>query len=462
LKVSSEQQPKREAVLNVELDEEDVEPYLQQAYQQIVRRANIPGFRKGKAPRRIIEQMFGREYLLNEALDSMVQEVTSKAVEAENLELGGIPSVSIEALDPPKFKATVPLMPEVNLGKYTSVRVPRPKATVDKKRVDDVLTQMSQEMGVWQPMKGPVKMDDLINLTVIGWIDEEGEQREVIRSEDADYIPRPNTRFPVPDFDDSLVGLPQKKLSKFTIDVPADFENVDFAGKTAQFEATVHEVKRKEPPKLDDEFAKGVGDGYASIAELRKRVMDDLQTQEERNADAAHQEETLTKVVEGATVDVSPLIVEHEVEHYIEDQEENIKAGRVTLQEYQQYLSWQGMSPEEVRDEARPKVEERLKRAHVLKEVTRQQKFAVTEADIQAEIEMMTADAGDEADQLRALFQEEERRESLGRILLNRKALGHLTDIATKTAGAKAKPTAKAAMPKANATASSKKKPGGN
>ncbi|MEE8519612.1 MAG: trigger factor [Dehalococcoidia bacterium] len=457
MKVSSEQKPQREAVLNVELDEEDVEPYLQQAYQQIVRRASIPGFRKGKAPRRIIEQMFGREYLLNEALDSMVQEVTSKAVEKEKLELGGIPSVSIEQLDPPTFKATVPLMPMVDLGKYASVRVPRPKAKVEKDRVDSVLAQMSQEMAVWQPVKGAVQMDDLVNLTVIGWIDEGDERREVIRSENADYIPRPNTRFPVPDFDDALIGLPQKKLTKFTIDVPADFENADFAGKTAQFEATVHELKRKELPKIDDEFAKGVGDGYASLAELKKRVADDLQAQEERNAEAAHQEETLSKVVEMATVEMSPLIIDHELDHYIEDQAENIKAGRVTLQEYQQFLSWQGMSPEEVREEARPKVEERLKRAHVLREVVRRQNYEVTEADIDAEIELMAADAGNEAGEMRTLFQEEERRESLGRILLNRKALGHLTEIATKTGGAKAK----AAKPKSKATAT-KRKPGGN
>ena len=129
LNVSTEQRPPREAVLTINLDDSEVEPYLDQAYKQAVRRLNIPGFRKGKAPRRIVEQMFGRDYLINEALDNMVQDVTTKAVEQENLELGGIPSVSIENFDPPAFKATVPLVPAVDLGDWESVRVEKKPKT---------------------------------------------------------------------------------------------------------------------------------------------------------------------------------------------------------------------------------------------------------------------------------------------------------------------------------------------
>ncbi len=455
LKVISEQRPPREAVLTIDLDEAEVEPYLDQAYRQAVRRLNIPGFRKGKAPRRIVEQMFGREYLINEAMDSMIQDVTNKAVEQENLELGGIPSVSIENFDPPSFKATVPLVPSVDLGDLESVRVEKKPAEDSTAQAEGVLDQLRQEQAVWEPAKGKVEMDDLIELTVEGWIDEDGERREIVKSENTEYIPRPGTRFPIPGFDEGLVGLPQSKQTKFTVEVPEDFENQDYAGKTAQFEATVHQVKRKKLPELDDEFAKGVGDGFESMQALRDRVEGDLRDRDQRNADATHQDEVLGKVVEGATFEMSPLIIEHEVEHYVHDRQDEFKAGRFTsIEDYQQAIAWQAMSEEELHESARPQVEERLKRAHVLREVASRQGFEPTDEAVDAEIEVMAADSGDDADQVRLLFQDPDRRESLGRVLVNRMTLQYLSEIATQSTGAAAKPKARAAAkPKADGDA---------
>ena len=455
MKVSSEQRPPREALLTVKLDASDVEPHLERAYRQAVRRLNIPGFRKGKAPRRIVEQLYGRDFLLNEALDSMVNEATTKAVEDEKLELGGIPQITIEELDPPSFTATVPLTPTVDLGDYRSVRVKKDQVKVSKEQVDGVLEQLRRDVAVWEPADGPLKEDDLASLTVVGWVDDGGERKEIVRSEAVDYIPHVGGRFPVPEFDESLIGLPQGKESAFTIDVPKDFENDDLAGKKAQFEATVHSLKRKELPKLDDEFAKGVGDGYDSMKALREHVESDLLARDQQNADAKHREETLLKVTEAATIEMSDLIVDHEIEHYLEDQEQDIKSGRFTIESYQQYLEWQTMKPEEVREQAKPKVAERLKRAHVLREVARQEAFEATDAEVDEEIESMAEGSGAGADEVRKLFVEQERRESLRRALVNRKAIAYLTDIAQQTGG---KPKAKRAPAKRPAARKQKAK----
>lgn len=457
MKVSSEQRPPREALLTVKLDESDVEPHLERAYRQAVRRLNIPGFRKGKAPRRIVEQLYGRDFLLNEALDSMVNEATTKAVEDEKLELGGIPQITIEELDPPSFTATVPLTPTVDLGNYRSVRVPKDKPKISKEQVDGVLEQLRRDVAVWEPADGPLQEDDLANLTVVGWVDDGGERKEIVRSEAVDYIPHVGGRFPVPDFDESLIGLPQGKETAFTIDVPNDFENEDLAGKEARFEATVNSVKRKELAKLDDEFAKGVGDGYDSMKALRASVESDLLARDQQNADAKHREETLLKVTEAATVEMSGLIVDHEIEHYLEDQEQDIKSGRFTIESYQQYLEWQTMEPEEVREQAKPQVAERLKRAHVLREVARQEAFEASDAEIDEEIESMAEGSGAGADEVRKLFTEQERRESLRRALVNRKAIEHLTAIAAQ-AGSAGKPKAKRAPAKRPAAKASKAK----
>jgi trigger factor len=451
LKVISEHRAPREAVLTIDLDEADVEPYLDQAYRQAVRRLNIPGFRKGKAPRRILEQMFGREYLVNEALDSMIQDVTNKAVEQENLELGGIPSVAIEKLDPPTFIATVPLVPTVDLGALESVRLEKAPAADSREQVTSILDQLRQEQAVWEPAKGRVQMEDLVELTVDGWIDQEGGRLEIVKSENTEYIPRPGTKFPIPGFDEGLVGLPQGKKTAFTVAVPEDFENQDYAGKKASFEATIHQLKRKQLPALDDEFAKSAGDGFESMQALRDRVEGDLRARDQRNADAVHQDAVLSKVVEGATFEMSPLIIEHELEHYVHERQDEFKAGRFTsMEDYQQAIAWQAMSEEELHESARPQVEERLKRAHVLREVATRQKFEAAEVDIDAEVELMAADSGDDSDQVRMLFQDSDRRDSLGRVLVNRKTLQYLSDIATQPAAGAAKPKARAAAkPKA-------------
>jgi trigger factor len=469
LKVSAEHRDPREAVLTIDLDEAEVEPYLDQAYRQAVRRLNIPGFRKGKAPRRIVEQMFGREYLINEAMDSMIQDVTTKAVDQENLELGGIPSVAIEAFDPPTFVATVPLIPSVDLGDFESIRVEKTEPAVTDDQVDSVLEQLRQEQSVWEPVEGKVQLDDLIELTVEGWIDEDGERREIVKSENTEYIPREGTRFPVPGFDEGLIGLPQDKKTEFKVDVPADFENQDYAGKQATFEATVHQVKRRKLPDVDDDFAQGVGDGFETVKALREHVSHDLSEREARAVNSVHQDATLTKVVEGATFAMSPLIINHELEHYVHERQDEFKAGRFTsIEDYQQAIAWQAMTDEEMHEDARPRVEERLKRAHVLREVAKRQEFESTDEDIDAEVEIMASESGEDADQIRTLFQDADRRESLGRVLVNRKTLDYLSGIAAqpvtkapvKKRAAAAKPAAKSAAKAATAKkpAASKKK----
>jgi trigger factor len=251
----------------------------------------------------------------------------------------------------------------------------------------------------------------------------------------------------------------QGKKSKFTVDVPEEFENQDYAGKQAFFEATVHQVKRRRLPDVDDEFAGGVGDGFETIKALREHLAHDLREREERAANSVHQDAALTKVVEGATFAMSPLIIEHELGHYVHDRQDEFKAGRFTsIEDYQQAIAWQAMTDEEMHDDARPRVEERLKRAHVLREVAKRQHFASSDEDIDAEIETMALDSGDDADQIRALFLDVDRRESLGRVLVNRKTLEYLSGIAAQPV-AKAPAKKRAAAAKSTAKAATTKKP---
>jgi trigger factor len=450
VKITAQEQAPREAVLTVELDPADVEPYLDRAYKQVVRRANIPGFRKGKAPRRIVEQLYGRAYLLNESLDSMVQELTYKAVDEKDIEIGGIPQINLEEFDPPKFTATVPLVPSVDLGSYETVRVPREPAEIDETQVDSLLERLRVEQAVWEPATGPVREDDLVNLTVVGWVEVDAERREFVRSEETDYIPRTGGRYPIPGFDEVLVGLEEGVERSVDIEVPADFETADLAGKTAHVVATAHSIKRKELPALDDEFAKGVGEGFDSLDALKERIRADMRGQAERNASAAHEDATLSAMVEAASFEISPILIEHELEHFVHDQEERIQSGRFSLEDYQQFLAWQGMTDDEKHADARPRVEERVKRAHLLRVVAEKQALEATEDDVEAEIDTIATENGADVDEVRRLFADPERRDSVRRILVNRKAIEFLTGISGQEDGAK--PKRAASKPKAAAS----------
>ncbi|MCH2532633.1 MAG: trigger factor [Dehalococcoidia bacterium] len=461
MKFSTENREPREAIVSIALDNDDIEPYLNQAYRQSVRRLSIPGFRKGKAPRQIVEKMYGRGYLLNEAMDTIIQEFTNKAIEDAGIELGGIPSVSLEQFDPPSFVATVPLQPEVDLGDYESIRVSLDSVNVEDAQVDTVIEQLRNELAVWEPVEeGTVQMDDLVNLTIVGKVDESPEPREIVRSEATDYIPRPGTTFPVPGLDEGLVGLSLDQDTEFAVQVPDDFDNSELAGKTVNFEVKIHSIKRKELAELNDEFAKGVGEGFESLGDLKARILEDLTTREEQAAKGKHQDEILIKLVEGSTIKISPQIIESELEHYVHERQDNAKAGRINnMEEYQEFLSWQGMSDEEVHEEARPKVEERLKRAYVLRAVTTKQGFDAPDSEIDSEIDALCASYGDSATEMRALFEDPERRDSIARMVINRKTFEYLSELAL--AGAKkasAKPKAKSKTKAEKTTTTTKKR----
>lgn len=423
MNISNEQREPREAVLTVELDDADVEPYLDQAYRRAVRRLAIPGFRKGKAPRRMVEQIYGRGYLLNQAFDALVNDFTTKAVESEGITLGGVPSVQVSAYEPFSFVAVVPLPPSVDLGDFESVRVPKEDAAVTDEQVDAAIEQMRADQGVWEPVDGAVRMGDLVNLTLVGWVEEDGERREFVRSEDTNYIPREGGAFPVPGMDEALVGLPQGTPTAFEIAVPADFRDPAVAGKTTRFEAEIHSVKRRSLPDVDDEFAKSVGEGYESAEALREQVRENLLSREERLAEFRHQEAALSKLVEGASVAISPLIIERELEHYVHGRKDLINSGRASLEDYREYLAWQGMEDAEIHAQARPRLEDRLKRGHVLLALTERWGLEASDEEVDAEIDDIASAYGDQAEAHRKHFADAESRGSIRRMLTQRKTL---------------------------------------
>ncbi|MCH9009270.1 MAG: hypothetical protein IIC21_01430, partial [Chloroflexi bacterium] len=171
MKITQEEEVDRQTVLHIELDEEDLDPYLDRGYRRVAQRTAIPGFRKGKAPRRIIEQFLGREVLLNEVLDTMLPEVTGRAIDEQSIEAVGLPQIELLDLDPLTVKAVVPLVPDIDLGSYREIRVEEETTEVGEEDIQSRLEQLQHSMASWEPVQRPVVLGDMVTMKAEGTAD---------------------------------------------------------------------------------------------------------------------------------------------------------------------------------------------------------------------------------------------------------------------------------------------------
>ncbi|HWO93927.1 MAG TPA: trigger factor [Dehalococcoidia bacterium] len=430
MKVTSEHIPERQVVLNIEVDQDQVERSIDQAYRRLVRRTKVPGFRPGKAPRPMLERFLGRDRLMNEALDDLVPEVYRQAIEQEGLQPIDQPDLEITSIEPQiSFKATVPLAPTVKLGDYKSVRLRPPEVTVEPSEVDAVLEDLRRRYATIEPRDRPVQDGDIVRADVRAWVDD----RQILDEKDAQFAVRAGGFVSLPGFAEALIGRTKGGPHEITIDVAEDYEEPVVAGKRVRYEVDIKEVKEERLPELEDGFAKTVGEGFESLAELRAQIERDLREAHLREAEERYQNDVLAAVADEAEVDFPPVMVEREVERILHD-----RFGHGDRREaFEQYLQQVGRSEREVRDEVRPEAAERLIRSLVLSEVSKAEGIEATDEDIDKEIETV-AGAGARSDELRAMFGTVEGRDVLRRSILTRRTLERLAEIARQPDGAPA------------------------
>ena len=428
MKITREDSATLEVTLNVELEPDDIVPYLDRSIRRLASRVQIPGFRKGKAPRYLMENYIGREALVRESLDAMLQESLDKAIKAEDLEVFGEPDVEMVEFDPLSFKVVAPLEPIVDLGDFRSIRMEPEPTEVTEEQVDRVIERLRYDAAPWEPVERPVKFGDQVTLNVDGFID--GDQ--VANDRGVDFIPSQDNPHPFPGFSVHLEGMARDGSKEFTLAVPEDFPDTTMAGKECRFNVNILEIKEKALPELDDEFAKGVGDEYETLEALRFGILENLVEQTENATKIAFQEKSLTEVVKGASVQVSDLTANREIDHLIEDH---------ISQEGQQvdmdtYLRNSGKSLEELRDEVRSDAQDRMARYLVIRKLAKDENIEVSFDEVDAEVENMAASVGGSADSIRRAFSTERARSSISSAILNRKVLERLAEIVQGDVGA--------------------------
>jgi trigger factor len=403
VKVSSTELPPRQVSLDIEVDKDRLDRAIDDAYRRLAGRVDVPGFRRGKAPRSMVERMLGRDRIVEEALDRLVPEVVTEAMEQENVEPYTRPRVESIEFDPLRLKAVVGLAPKVELGDYRdALRITAEEPKVGDEQVEDVIKRLRESYAQWAPVERPVVLGDRVGLDLKASV--ESHDEPVIDSKEAEYIVDADSTSPAPGFGEQLVGLSGGEEKSFTLAMPDDYRDQEVAGKPAQFEVSVHWVKERELPALDDDFAQQVGD-YADVPALRAAIETQLRQREEERVREKMQEEAVNKLVEISSIEYPPQIVEHQAAHMLETFRNNVE--RQGLQ-FQQYLRLVGKEQDTFEQEMRTEAETRVQRSLALDAFANAEQISVGDepaTDEQAEarsaralerlVELATGDARD-------------------------------------------------------------------
>ena len=437
MKVSTQRLPESQVVLEIEVDPEQMERSLDKAYRKLVQRVNVPGFRKGKTPRDMLERHVGRGRLVEEALDSLIPEAYNKAIDDQDIDAIGQPSIELLKDEPLAFKATVPIRPTVDLGEYKKVRAERESVIVDEADVDTALEEMRRRYALHEPVDRPVQSGDIVRADVRVVI----EGNEIYKDDDAEFRLREGATILLPGFAEGLIGVEKGAAKEISVTTPPGEQPL--SGKQGIATTVVKDVKAERLPELNDDFAREVGEGFAGLDALRERFRSDIRERLEAQAEDSYRDKAVGALVERAkAIEFPPVLIEREIERLIKDQ------ARSVGQDIDQYLATIKRTPEQLREELLPAATERVRRSLALTRLAEDEGITVDAAEVSDEIDRIVGSAGQQADQMRRLFSTEEAQTAIERSLLTRKTMDRLIEFAGADGtqkSARKKPTKKTA-----------------
>jgi trigger factor len=427
MKVSSQTIENRQMLFEVEAEPDEVEKSLSAAYLHLVNRIEVPGFRRGKAPRSMLERHIGRGALLEEAMEHLVPELLGKAIDEQKIDIIARPQIEITKMEPVVFKATVSLPPTVELGDYSGIRIDKEPVTVDEAEVDKVIEQVRLQNATWEPVERPVKFEDLVAIDLFGTVDGE----KLVEQKDFQIQVHKDMPVPVPGFSEQIEGMEKGQEKEFELSIPTDFKAPKIAGKTCSFKVKLNEVKEQKLPEVNDDFAKGLGGDFDNVENMRKNITANLNNVYQVGAMRRFEQKVLEAVVEKSKLEFPPVLVEQEIDRVIMERERELAARRMTLEDF---LKSQKKSIDELRESLRPLASKQIAISLVVDKVAEKENIKVTPEEIEAEIQQMVQSAGERGEEMAKVFQSPEPRNSIGASLAVSKAVKLLMDIASNEA----------------------------
>ena len=384
-------------LLTVEVEASEVDKGLDAAFKKVVKTINVPGFRKGKLPRPIFEQKFGIEALYNDALDVILPEAYSLAVQEVGIEPVDRPEVDVEQMEKGKtliFKAKVTVKPEVKLGDYKGLEVEETDATVTDEDVQAELTKLQERQAELVVKEdGTVEQGDTAVIDFEGFVD--GVAFEGGKGEN--YALEIGSGSFIPGFEDALVGAKSGVETDVNVTFPEEYHSAELAGKAATFKVTVHEIKSKELPELNDEFAKDVNDEVETLDALKEKIKADLEESKKAQAEGSLRDALVQKAADNAEVEIPDVMFESQVDRMVKDFEQRIAQQGLNLDLYYQFT---GTKEEDLRGQMRTDAEARVKIDLTIDAIIEAEKIEATEEEVNEELGRLSEMYNIPADQL--------------------------------------------------------------
>ena len=393
------------AKLTIEVPAEDVEKALQAAYLKQRKQINLPGFRKGKVPRQMIEKMYGPEVFYDEAANKMIPEAYSKAYDECELELVSQPQIDVVQLEKGKpfiFTAEVAVKPEVTLGEYKGLTVDKVSTRVTAKEVDEEIEkERERNARTVDVTDRAVEDKDQVTLDFEGFVD--GEAFEGGKGED--YPLTIGSGSFIPGFEEQLIGAEIDKETEVKVTFPEDYQANELAGKEAVFKCTVHSIKAKEMPELDDEFASEVSE-CETLDDYKAEVKKNIKERKEREGKEQKENQAVDKAIENAQMDIPEAMIDMQVRQMADDFARRIQQQGLSVEQYFQFT---GMTEEKMMEELKPQAEKRIKTRLVLEAVVKAENIEVSDERLEEELQKMAESYQMEVDKLKEFMGENEK-----------------------------------------------------
>ena len=422
------------AKLTINVSAEELEKALDSAYKKQKGQISVPGFRKGKVPRAMIEKMYGAGVFYEDAANILMQQTYPAAVDESGVDIVSRPTVDVVQIEKGKefiYTAEVAVRPEVTLGKYMGVTVTKIDTTVTDEEVDAELeNQRNKNARTVTVTDRPVAEGDTAVIDFEGFVD--GVAFEGGKGENHPLEIGSHTF--IDTFEDQLVGKNTGDEVEVNVTFPEKYQAEDLAGKPATFKVKINEIKTKELPELDDEFAQDVA-GVDTLAEYKEELKKNLTEKKETEAKKTKEDEAIKKIIDKSKMDIPEAMINTQCETMVEEFAQRIAQSGLTME---QYLQFSGMTVDQLKEQVRPEALTRIQSSLVLEQIAKDENIEVTDADVDAEVEKMAKAYGMEPDKLKEYMGDAEK-ESMKKDIAITKAVDLIMDNIKERAKAKRK-----------------------
>ena len=388
---------KNMAKLTIEVSAEDLDKAMEKAYQKQKSRISLPGFRKGKAPRKMIESMYGKGVFMEDAVNSLVPQEYTKALGECDLEIVSQPEINVTQMEPGKaliFTADVAVKPEVTLGDYKGVEVPKSEIAVTDEEVDaEVKKEQDKNARTVAVEDRAAANGDITTIDFEGFVD--GVAFE--GGKGTDYALTLGSGTFIPGFEDQLVGANTGDHVEVKVTFPEEYQAKELAGKEAVFQCDVKKIETKEVPELDDEFAKDVSE-FDTLAEYKEDVKKKLTEKKEKEARTAKENAAVDKAIENAQMDIPELMTKTECRQMMDDFSRRMQQQGLSMEQYFQFT---GQSMDKMMEDMKPQALKRIQTRLVLEKVAEAENIQPSEEEITEEIQKMADAYKMKADKIR-------------------------------------------------------------